>query len=128
MGHAVLWEESWNISWASLSPHVADAMTFLVILGGVFFMGRRLFLPEVKNVTTWRDYVILLIVVGPFISGFIAHHQWLPYRAMIILHIVSGALWLIVIPFTRLSHMLWFVFTRAYMGSEFGSVRNARDW
>ncbi len=47
---------------------------------------------------------------------------------MLILHIVTGASVLVAIPFTRLSHMLWFVFTRAYMGSEFGAVRNARDW
>ena len=31
-------------------------------------------------------------------------------------------------PVTWLSHMLWFVFTRAFMGSDFGAVRNARDW
>jgi hypothetical protein len=35
---------------------------------------------------------------------------------------------LMVIPFTRLSHMLFFFFSMAYMGSEFGAVRNARDW
>jgi len=35
---------------------------------------------------------------------------------------------LLVIPWTRLVHMLWFVFTRAYMGSEFGAVRHSRDW
>jgi hypothetical protein len=47
---------------------------------------------------------------------------------MISLHVATGCLWLIAIPFTRLAHMLWFVFSRAYMGSEFGSVRHARDW
>ena len=41
-------------------------------------------------------------------------------------HIVTGAAWLMVIPFTRLIHMLWFPFTRAYMGSEFGAVRHSR--
>jgi hypothetical protein len=40
----------------------------------------------------------------------------------------SGALWLMIIPFTRIVHMLFFPFTRAYMGNEFGYVRNARDW
>ena len=35
---------------------------------------------------------------------------------------------LLAIPFTRLSHMLFSPFTRAYMGSEFGKVRMARDW
>jgi hypothetical protein len=35
---------------------------------------------------------------------------------------------LAAIPFTRLSHALFFLFTRGYMGSEFGAVKNAKDW
>ena len=61
-------------------------------------------------------------------TGFVAHQQWLPYQPMIIAHIISGALWLLLIPWTRLVHMIWFAFTRAYMGSEFGAVRHSRDW
>lgn len=128
MGHAVLWQESWGISWWSLPAVVADIMALVVIFGVLFFMARRIAAPEVRNVTEWSDYLLLLLVVAPFLTGFIAHQQWLPYKPMIILHIVSGVLWLVAIPFTWLSHMLWFPFSRAYMGSEFGSVRNARDW
>lgn len=43
-------------------------------------------------------------------------------------HDLSGEIMLVAIPFTRLSHMIFSVFTRAYMGSEFGGVRHARDW
>jgi nitrate reductase gamma subunit len=45
-----------------------------------------------------------------------------------ILHIISGEVMLVAIPFTRLSHMLFAPLTRAYMGSEFGGVRHAKDW
>lgn len=128
MGHAVLWEESWGLSWWSLPAGVADAMTLVVIGGGVAFIVRRIAAPEVRNVTTWRDHLLILIVIAPFVTGFLAHHQLLPYRATVTLHIVTGVVWLAAIPFTRLSHMLWFVFMRGYMGSEFGAVRNARDW
>ncbi len=128
MGHAVLWKQSWGIRWWSLPPVVADVMTLVVIFGCVFFLVRRLVAPEVRNVTTWSDPVIVLIVMAPFVTGFLAHHQVLAYQTMVTVHIVTGALWLIAIPFTRLSHMLWFLLTRAYMGSEFGAVRHARDW
>ena len=47
---------------------------------------------------------------------------------MVILHVVAGEIMLAAIPFTRLSHVVFAVFTRAYMGSEFGGVRHARDW
>ncbi len=128
MGHAVLWQESWGISWWSLPPGIADAMTLIVIAGGVFFMLRRIAAPEVRNVTFWSDYAIVLLVIAPFLTGFMAHKQLLPYDVMIVLHILTGCLWLIAIPFTRLAHMIWFFLSRSYMGSEFGAVRNSRDW
>ncbi len=128
MGHAVLWQESWGISWWSLPPGLADFMTLVVIFACLFFAIRRLSAPEVRNVSDWTDFALVLLVVSPFLTGFIAHMQWLPSKVMVTIHIICGALWLLAIPFTRLSHMLWFVFTRAFMGSEFGKVRNARDW
>jgi len=103
-------------------------MTLAVVVTGLFFLLRRIAAPEVRNVTTWKDHAILLLVVSPYLTGFIAHQQWLPYQPIIILHILCGVAWMIAIPFTRLAHMIWFVFSRAYMGSEFGEVRNARDW
>lgn len=128
MGHAVLWEESWSISWWSLPPGLADFMTLVVIFAGVFFAIRRLAAPEVRNVSDWSDFALVLLVISPFLTGFIAHMQWLPAEPVLVLHIICGALWLMAIPFTRLAHMIWFLFTRAYMGSEFGKVRGARDW
>ena len=128
MGHAVLWQESWGISWWSLPPWLADVTTLVVIGGALFFALRRIAAPEVRNVTTWKDFLLLIIVVAPFVTGLLAHHHWLPYKMIVILHIITGVVWLIAIPFTWLSHMFWFVFTRSYMGSEFGAVRNARDW
>ena len=78
--------------------------------------------------TSASDYVILAIVAAPFVTGFFAYHQWFAYRSFMILHILTGEIMLVAIPFTRLSHMIYSPFTRAYMGSEFGAVRHARDW
>jgi len=128
MGHAVLWQESWGVRWWSLPEGVADVMTLVVIFACVFFMIRRLVRPEVRYVSYPSDFVLALLVMAPFATGFVAHQQWLPYKPMIIIHGLSGVLWLLAIPWTRLIHMLWFPFTRAYMGSEFGAVRHSRDW
>ena len=128
MGHAVLWQASWGVSWWSLPAGLADAMTLWVVVACVFFAVRRLASPEVRNVSTWSDYALVALVGAPFLTGFLAHHQVVAGQAMVILHIVTGAAWLIAIPFTRLSHALSIGFTRSYMGSEFGAVRSARDW
>lgn len=128
LSHIILWDESWNISWWSLPDNIADIMTLIVIAACIFFLVRRLKLPEVRFVTSASDYVLLAIVAAPFITGFLAYHQWFGYKFILILHIISGEIMLAAIPFTRLSHMLFSVFTRAYMGSEFGRVRNVKDW
>ncbi len=128
LSHVVLWDESFGISWWTLPDTLADVMTVIVILGAVYFLIRRLSLPEVKFVTSASDFVILAIVAAPFITGFLAYHQWFAYPLMMGLHVLAGNIMLAAIPFTRLSHMLFSPFTRAYMGSEFGKVRHARDW
>jgi len=128
LAHVVLWRASWGVSWWSLPDKVADIMTLVVIFASLFFIIRRLVRPEVRNVSYWSDFFLALLVMAPFVTGFAAHYQWFPYRGTLIAHIVSGALWLLLIPWTRLIHMMWFPFTRAYMGSESGAVRHARDW
>jgi nitrate reductase gamma subunit len=128
LAHVILLDDAVNLSWWALPDAWADVLTVVVIIGCLFFLVRRLTQPEVKFVTSASDFVILTIVAAPFITGFIAYHQWIDYPVMMVLHVVAGEVLLVAIPFTRLSHMLFSPFTRAYMGSEFGKVRHARDW
>lgn len=128
LSHIILWDEAWNIRWWSLPDTVSDVMTVIVIAGCDYFLVRRLTQPEVKFVTSASDFVILAIVAAPFLTGFVAYHQWFAYKFFAILHIIAGEVMLVAIPFTRLSHMIFSPLTRAYMGSEFGKIRHARDW
>ncbi len=128
MAHVILFEEGWGIGWPSLPDAAADVMTVIVIAGAVFFLVRRIVRPEVRFVTSASDFVLLAIVAAPFVTGFLAYHQVFAYPWMLIAHMVSGQIMLAAIPFTRLAHMIFAVFTRAYMGSEFGGVRGAIDW
>ena len=128
LAHVTLVDESWNLSWWTLPDGVAQVMTLIVIAGCVFFLIRRLVEPEVRYVTSASDYIILAIVAAPFITGFLAYYQWFGYQFFLNLHILTGEIMLVAIPFTRLSHMLFAPLTRAYMGSEFGGVRHAKDW
>ncbi len=126
--HVILWKQSWDISWWFLSDPVADFMTLIVIGGCIIFFVRRIVQPDVKFLTAASDFVILAVVAAPFITGFWTYHQWAGYRVMGIAHILSGEIILAAIPFTQLSHMLFFPVTRGYMGSEFGAIKHAIDW
>ena len=126
--HVVMFAFSWNTNWLTLPEGTATVMTLVVIAGAAFFLLRRVMMPEVTFVTSPSDYLLLAIAAAPFITGFIANRQWFDYETVLVIHIFSGAIMLMAIPFTRLAHMLYFPFTRAYMGSEFGAVRHSRDW
>jgi nitrate reductase gamma subunit len=128
LSHVVIWEKAWNISWWTFPEGLADIMTVVVILSCVYFLVRRIVSPEVRYVTDYSDFVLLAVVAAPFVTGFLAFHQWFGYEFMVIAHIVCGEIMLAAIPFTRLSHMIYAPLTRAYIGSEFGKIRHAKDW
>ncbi len=126
--HNILWDEAFGVRLWSLPDGFADAMTLMVIGAGIFLFGRRIKRPEVRILTEARDYFLLALTVLPFITGFLAYHQWGPYKAFILLHVFSGEALLVVIPFTKLGHMVLFFFTRLFIGFEMGSRRGARPW
>lgn len=128
LAHIVLWDEVWNVSWWALPDWLAIVMTLIVIGGCLFFCIRRRVTPEVAYVTSASDYAILALVAAPFVTGLIAYFQWFDVRLFTLLHVLSGEAMLVAIPLTRISHMLFAPLTRAYMGSEFGGIRHAKDW
>ena len=128
LAHVTLIDESWNVSWWTLPEGATQIMSLIVIVGCVFFLVRRLVSPEVKYVTSASDYIMLAIIAAPFVTGFLAYYQWFEYQILMLLHVLAGEIMLVAIPFTRLSHMLFAPLTRAYMGSEFGGIRHAKDW
>ena len=103
-------------------------MAFIVILGGLAFVLRRVANPTVRFVSSAGDFLLVVLVLAPFVTGLMAFYQIFDYRTVITIHQCAGAAWLAAIPFTRIAHMLYFPLTRAYMGCEFGFVRHARDW
>ena len=126
--HVVVWDTAFGVSWWSLPDQYGDIVSFVVIAACAVFAVRRLMLPHVKSVTRGKDWFALLLVVLPFVTGVLAYHQVGPSLLMTTLHVLFGELLIALIPFTRLSHALFVVFTRAYMGSEFGGVRHVQDW
>lgn len=126
--HIILINESVNLSWPAMNDKTADILTIVVILALIFFSLRRQWVADVRFLTSFKDHVLILIVLLPFTTGFLAYHQVFAYKWMVIAHVLSGELLLIMIPFSRFSHMITAPLTRAYTGSEFGNVRHARDW
>ncbi|UCD89946.1 MAG: hypothetical protein JSW04_00445 [Desulfobacterales bacterium] len=128
LSHNIILEERWGISLWTLPESVSDILTIVVIVTVVFLALRRIALADVRIVTSAYDYLLLAITAMPFITGFLAYHQFSNYKFWLIFHILSGEIMLIAIPFTRLSHIFLFFMTRAHIGSEMGQRRGAATW
>ncbi len=121
--HNLLWEESWGWSLPRLPGALADALTVVFMAAAAVLWLRRLIRPEVRILSGVWDYAVLLITAAPFVTGFLAYHQLGPYEPMLVLHLFSGELMLVVIPFSKLGHMILFFFTRAFIGVDMGARR-----
>ena len=121
--HNILLQERFGFSFLTISECTADILTVALFIAAVFLVLRRLALPEVRILTTWYDYLVLAIAVAPFVTGFFAAHNVGNYNFWLILHILSGEIMLVAIPFTKLSHFVLFFMSRAQIGMDFGIKR-----
>lgn len=127
-GHNLLLREAWGVSLPSLPLAATDVLTLLALAGVMFMLVRRLAVWRVRAVSGAADYVLLVLVAAPYLTGFIAYHQWLPYRTIITVHMLAGEAMLIAIPFTKLVHLVFFFFARGFMESEHNVGRGDRVW
>ena len=123
LGHSVLMRERLGFSLWSLPEGLADVLTILVIVSVIFLTLRRIALPEVRLITTVYDYLLLVIAVAPFVTGYIAAHGTSEYSFWIITHVLCGEIFLIAIPLTKLSHFVLFFLSRAQLGMDYGIKR-----
>ncbi len=126
VGHISLWEESrFGWTWTALPDEWADWMTLTFLAIAVFFLLRRIFSKDIRQISTFSDYFLLIVTALPFMTGYFLSHGTLdgvPFFGdyMELIHMLSGELMLILIPFTKLSHFILFLFSRGATAIEFG--------
>jgi nitrate reductase gamma subunit len=127
-GHAISLYQSWGFSFITLPDNFIDLLTIIFLACVLFFLMRRIVIPRVKSISSPYDYLLLFITAAPFLTGFYAYHQYFDYKTVITLHILAGELMLIVMPFTKLGHMVFFFFIRILIGSENSFGKGKRVW
>jgi len=123
LGHNVFLKDKLGFSLFTLNPTVADILSWAAVISALFFVLRRIALPEVRILTTFYDYFIIFISVAPFITGLMARYQVGDYSFWLTMHILFGEALLIAIPFTKLSHVFLFFASRAQLGMDYGIKR-----
>jgi nitrate reductase gamma subunit len=115
LGHVVLWESGLGISWPGFFRPLGDVLTATTVISGLVLLGYRLFHKSFRNLSSAMDYFLLILILAIFLSGFLAAHPVLlpiNYTSMMLIHVVSAEIIFILMPFTKLSHMILFPFGR----------------
>jgi len=130
VAHNVLLDQYIGVSFFSFSEKMTDYMTIALMACIAFFLYRRLFVARVRAITSFYDYVMLFLAAAPFVTGFLAYHQIMidHYRLIISLHILSGELMLMAVPFTKFVHMVFFFIFRFTVESEYSIGSVDRSW
>jgi nitrate reductase gamma subunit len=128
MAHNLLLRRAVGVGLPSVPDGLSDFLTVVVLGCGLFFLVRRVAVPKVAAISGVSDYAVLAITVLPFLTGFLAYHQLFEYRTVITLHLLSGELMLIAMPFTKIGHMVFFFFSRLTLAGEYCLGRGTRIW
>jgi nitrate reductase gamma subunit len=123
LAHNLILRQKLGFSLPTLDQGAADVLTWVVLISALFLVLRRIALPEVRILTTWYDYLILLIAVTPFLTGLLARYELGGSSFWLLAHILSGEILLMAIPFTKLSHAFLFFASRAQLGMDYGIKR-----
>ena len=121
--HNVMLEQAFGISLPALPTGVADGLAWVCLVGGLFMVLRRIAFPEVRIITTAYDYLLLVITLAPFVTGLIARYELGNYDFWLTAHIITGEIWLLSLPFTKLSHAILFFMSRMQLGMDYGIKR-----
>jgi len=113
--HVVLWEAFLGVSLPAIGRGTAEVLALLTIGCGFLLLVLRSFFARHRVPSRPADYVLLVLVILPFLSGYLASHPRVnpfPWDAMMLTHVLSAELLFVIMPFTKLAHVVLFFFDR----------------
>ncbi|MCP4601948.1 MAG: hypothetical protein GY847_15775 [Proteobacteria bacterium] len=107
-------------------PIVANA--FMLMLGVAFLVGvirilRRMVMPVMRLISTPDDYFSVFMLTGWFLTGVLAQAHiagHLPDTMYMVVFLAVTSFFLVYVPFSKISHYLYYPFTRYYIGKTLG--------
>lgn len=120
-GHVALVRAGTGWSWPAIGPGLADALTIVAVVTALLLVLQRAGARDTRTLSRFQDFALPVLIALPFASGFlVAHPGWNPvaFDLTLFVHVASADLVLILMPITKLSHMVLLPATQ--MVSELG--------
>ena len=113
--HISLWERGTGVGWAAIPQALADYLTLIAIAAVAVLFVKRVSARATRALSQPQDYLIPLLIMVPFISGYLAVHPGInpfEYSSTMFVHVMSGNVLLVLLPFSKLSHVVLFPTTQ----------------
>ncbi len=128
--HVMLWERGTGIAWATIPQKIADYLTLLAIATAAILFYKRISARATRALSRTQDYLIPLLIMIPFASGYLAMHPSInpfAYDATMFVHVMSGNIVLVLLPFSKLSHAVLFPTTQLVSEMAWHLVPNSGE-
>ena len=113
--HIALWNRWLGTGLPAIGPGWADFLTLFTIACILALLGFRTLMARIRIMSARSDYVLLVLVLIPFASGYCTSHPHVnpvSWEAMMLTHLLSAELLFVLVPFTKLAHIVLFFFDR----------------
>jgi nitrate reductase gamma subunit len=113
--HVVMWEAFLKADLPAIGKGAADFLTLFTIGCILVLLACRTFVPRQRIVSRRADYIVLVLVLLPFASGYLASHPRanpFPWDVMMLVHLLSAETLFVAVPFSKLAHVVLFFFDR----------------
>ncbi len=119
--HVLVWKSLLGFAWPSLPLPIVDWLAAGAIVAMIALAINRLVNPVLKLISGPAEWLNLLLVFLPMVTGYMTtHHLFFRYEVLFSLHMLVVDVLLIWIPLSRISHFMFYFFSRAIHGAQFG--------
>ena len=119
--HIELIKNTLGVSWPGLPNPIIDAVAAVTLVALIAMLIHRVRHPVMRFLSTFDDYLTWTVTFLPLLTGYLAYHRLInPYPLALGIHILTIELFLVVFPFTKLTHAITAFVARWYNGAIFG--------
>ena len=119
--HMLVWKSLLGFGWATLPLPIVDWLAAAGIVGMLILLINRIIHPVLRLISGPAEYLAWAFVFLPMVTGYaLTHHLGPRYEVMFSLHMLSVDVLLIWIPLSRISHFIFYFFSRTIHGQQFG--------